>query len=102
MSRALSFFSGLFAAVSLIFLALSVVVVGPFAYGGINPINNACASAGNCTNGCACKGKTTVCDSWYSPTIPYGQYGVAVSCYCLGKSTNGPNGRIFQCTRCVL
>ena len=34
MSRLLSFVSGLFAAVSLIFLALSVVVVGPFAYAG--------------------------------------------------------------------
>jgi hypothetical protein len=102
MSRVLSFCSGLFAAVSLILLALSAVVGGPFAYA--NPILNSaqCVSWGNCTNGCACNGKTTVCDSWYEPTVPYGENGKAVSCFCDGKSTNGPNGRIFKCTKCVL
>ena len=99
MSRLLSFVSCLSAAVSLIFLALSIVVVGPLAYAN-TLIRTSCQSNGNCrglVNGC--HGKTWLCDDWYTPT-PNSSWGFTVKCYCDGHTSYVNGGPVYVCTTC--
>ena len=104
MSRLLSFVSGLFAAVSLIFLALSAVLVGPFAYAGPILSSNGprCVSYLNCMGGNtnACHGKTAVCETWIVPLPPDGWS--TVECFCDGKYGDQNGRRVFACTGCYL
>jgi hypothetical protein len=100
MSRLLSFVSGLSAAVSLVFLALSIVVVGPLAYANTR-LGNTCNSGGNCRGLVnSCNGQTAVCDSWIEQSENTETF-ITVKCFCDGHNVRTEDGQLgYVCDDC--